>query len=103
MESTSINPAAVSACRAELEQTARDLDNVVAGPVPAIGGNPFGDSDDAVRLAKSVRAFDQAVFGQLSRAAALIRAGGDAAGGGARFFHDLDRINARRIGPDGPA
>lgn len=95
-----MNPAAISACRAELEQTAQDLDNLVAGPAPAIGGKPFGDSDDAVRLAKTVRAFDRTVFGQLSRAAGLIRAGGDAADGGAELFHDLDRINARSVGPD---
>lgn len=97
-----MNPAAVSTCQSELDLQAQNLDNLVASRVLAIGGNFLGSSDNAVQLAKTLRAFDRTAFSQLGRAAGLIRAAGDAAGSGTEMLQEMDRINARSVGRHEP-
>ena len=99
MASTVINPDLLARCRTTLTEPAERFDSLVADPAPAVPGDLFGPGEDAEALARTARAFDQALDGELGRTAALLHAAASSVGGSAEMFQGVDEFNARAVKP----
>jgi hypothetical protein len=97
--STVVNPDVLARCRTALTEQGERFDALAKQSPPAIAEDLFGPGDDAAALARTARAFDQALSGQLSRTAGLLHSAASSVGGSSEMFQAVEEFNTGAVKP----
>ncbi|HWC80364.1 MAG TPA: type VII secretion target [Pseudonocardiaceae bacterium] len=99
MATTDVNPEVMARTKTAITEQADRFDTLNKAPTPKVADDMFGPGDDAAALAKTVRAFDSVLTGELGRTAGLLHGAASSVGGSAEMFQAVEDFNAGTIKP----